>query len=39
LAAGVVPDVVDALTHRHPRISLQVTEAGFIMLQRDLRDR
>lgn len=39
LAAGVVPDVVEALTRRHPRISFQVTEAGFNTLQRELRDR
>ena len=39
LAAGVVPDVVEALTCQHPRISFHVVEAGFDALERELRDR
>jgi DNA-binding transcriptional LysR family regulator len=39
LAAGIVPCVVDALNRRHPRMSFQVLEAGFVALERELRDR
>jgi hypothetical protein len=33
LAAGIVPHVVDALNRRHPRMSFQVLEAGFVALE------
>jgi DNA-binding transcriptional LysR family regulator len=39
LAAGIVPVVIETLTRRHPRISIQVNDADFNTLLRELRDR
>lgn len=34
-----MPTVIERLTHRHPRLSFHIVEAGLPTLQRDLRDR
>jgi DNA-binding transcriptional LysR family regulator len=39
LAAGIVPAVIETLTRRYPRISIQVLDAVLDTLLRELRDR
>src|ERR1700720_3161950 len=39
LAAGFVPAVVETLTRRHPRASVQITDAVLDRLLHELRDR
>jgi DNA-binding transcriptional LysR family regulator len=38
-ATSFVPNIIERLTRRHPRLSFHIVEGGLPALQRDLRDR